>query len=86
MSFSDSPEVVCEELARQLDDRPAVLAATVVPDSAAPRTGPELEVIVEATDRATVPNSVMLAVLRSSLGPHEIQPSNNPDYLRVIVR
>ena len=86
MSFSDSPGVVCEELARELDALTAVVAATVIPDSAEPRAGPELEILAEATDRGTVPNSVMLLLLHSSLGPHAIQPSNNPDYLRVIAR
>ena len=86
MSFSDSPAVVCEELARELDALTAVVAATVIPDSAEPRAGPELEILAEATDRGTVPNSVMLLLLHSSLGPHDISPSNNPDYLRVIVR
>ena len=86
MSFSDSPAVVCEELARELDALTAVVAATVIPDSAEPRAGPELEILAEATDRGTVPNSVMLLLLHSSLGPHTIQPSNNPDYLRVIAR
>ena len=86
VSFSDSPAVVCEELARELDDLASVLAATVVPDSAEPRAGPELEILAEATDRGTVPNSVMLLLLHSSLGPHDVSPSNNPDYLRVIAR
>ena len=47
MSFSDSPAVVCEELARELDDLASVLAATVIPDSAEPRAGPELEILAD---------------------------------------
>jgi len=86
MSFSDTPEVVATELARELDGHPSVLATTVVPASAEPRAGPELEVLAEATARGTVPNSVMLTVLHSSLGPFRVVESNNPDYKRVIIR
>jgi hypothetical protein len=86
MSFSDSPEAVCTELARQLDAIPSVLSVTIVPENEPPRDCVELEVVAEATDRDTVPNSVMLAILHSSLGPAAIDPHNNPDYKRVIAR
>jgi hypothetical protein len=86
VSFADSPGAVATELARELDRIPSVLSATVVPAEEPPRDGPEVEVIVEATARDTVPNSVMLTILHSSLGPLAIDPHNNPDYKRVLVR
>lgn len=86
MSFSDSPGIVATELARELDRIPSVLAATVVPADAEPRDCVEVEIVAEATDRDTVPNSVMLTILHSSLGPAQIDPHNNPDYKRVLAR
>jgi len=86
VSFSDTPVCVATELARTLDTYPSVLAATIVPDTESPSGRPELEAVVKATARGTVPNSVTHAITRSSLGIAECDPANVPNHKRVVVR
>jgi len=86
VSFSDTPETVAMELARLLDGYPSVTAATLVDETDAPSGHAELDVLVETTARNTVPNTVAHAIVRSSLGIAAVDPANNPDYKRVIVR
>jgi ABC-type phosphate transport system ATPase subunit len=86
VSFSDTPDCVARELARELADLPSVLAVDRIAADLTPSGHVELEVIAEATDRGTVPNAVTHLVVQSSLGIADCDPHNVPGYKRVIVR
>jgi len=86
VSFSDSPDIVADELARRLESQPCVVGTDRLSPTQS-RTGHEtLEATVKATDRGTLPNAVARAVTQSSLGLAEVSPANAPDHLVVIVR
>ena len=86
MSFSDSPAVVADELARRLESQPCVVGTDRLSELQS-RTGHEtLEATVRATDRGTLPNAVARAVTQSSLGLAEVSPANAPGHFVVIVR
>jgi hypothetical protein len=86
MSFSDSPGVVADELARRLESQPAVVATDRLSADVALTGRETIEATVENTDRGTLPNSVTRAVVQSSLGLAEVSPANAPDHKVVIVR
>jgi len=86
MSFSDSPSVVADELARRLESQPAVVATDRLSAQTSLSGRETVEATVRATDRGTVPNSVTRAVVQSSLGLAEVSPANAPDHKVVIVR
>ena len=86
MSFSDTPQAVCDELAAELDSYPSVAGADVLGAHCTPSGRPEVDLLVEATDRGTLPNSVAFAIVQSSLGVADCTAANAPDYKRVIVR
>jgi hypothetical protein len=86
VSFSDTPEALATELARDLQQYPSVLATTIVPAEESPRGRVEVELTVEQTARDTIPNAVTHAIVRSSMGIGPSDPHNNPDYRRVVVR
>ena len=86
MSFSDSPDIVADELARRLESQPCVVGTDRL-SALQSRTGHEtLEATVKATDRGTLPNAVARAVTQSSLGLAEVSPANAPGHLVVIIR
>jgi hypothetical protein len=74
------------ELARAIDSIPSVAAVDYLAPHESPSGRPETEIVVEATRRDTVPNSVTAAVVRSSLGVAAAAPGIDPDYKRVVVR
>jgi hypothetical protein len=86
MSFSDSPSVVADELARRLESQPAVVGTDRLSADVALTGRETIEATVRATDRGTVPNSVARAVVQSSLGLAEVSPANTPDHKVVIIR
>jgi hypothetical protein len=86
MSFSDSPHVVCDELARELDAIPSVAGADVLAAHRTPSGRPEVDLLVESTDRGTLPNSVAFAIVQSSLGIADCTAANAVDHKRVVVR
>ena len=86
MSFSDTPQAVCEELARELEEIPSVAGTDTLAAHRTPSSRPEVDLLVEATDRGTLPNSVAFAIVQSSLGIADCTAANVPDYKRVVVR
>jgi len=86
MSFSDSPSVVADELARRLESQPAVVGTDRLSADVALTGRETVEATVENTDRGTLPNSVTRAVVQSSLGLAEVTPANAPDHKVVIIR
>jgi hypothetical protein len=86
MSFSDSPSVVADELARRLESQPPVVATDRLSADVALTGRETIEATVENTDRGTLPNSVTRAVVQSSLGLAEVSPANAPDHKVVIIR
>jgi hypothetical protein len=86
MSFSDSPSVVADELARRLESQPAVVATDRLSAQTSLSGRETVEATVQATDRGTVPNSVTRAVVQSSLGLAEVSPANAPEHKVVIIR
>jgi hypothetical protein len=86
MSFSDSPSVVADELARRLESQPAVVATDRLSADVALTGRETIEATVKNTDRGTLPNAVTRAVVQSSLGLAEVSPANAPDHKVVIIR
>jgi hypothetical protein len=86
MSFSDSPSVVADELARRLESQPAVVATDRLSADVALTGRETIEATVENTDRGTLPNAVTRAVVQSSLGLAEVSPANVPNHKVVIIR
>ena len=86
MSFSDTPAVVADELARRLETQPSVVAVDRLAAEQSLSGRETIDAVVRATDRGTVPNSVTRAVTQSSLGIAEISLANVPDHKVVIVR
>jgi len=86
MSFSDSPSVVADELARRLESQPAVVGTDRLSADVSLSGRETIEATVENTDRGTLPNSVTRAVVQSSLGLAEVSPANAPDHKVVIIR
>jgi len=86
MSFSDSPSVVADELARRLESQPSVVATDRLSADVSLANRETVEATVKATSRGTLPNSVTRAVVQSSLGLVEVSPANAPDHKVVIVR
>ena len=86
MSFSDTPAVVADELARRLETQPSVVAVDRLAAEQSLSGRETIDAVVRATDRGTVPNSVTRAVTQSSLGIAEISPANAPDHKVVIIR
>lgn len=86
MSFSDSAGAVVAELARELTTVPSVVAADRLPAADTPSGRPELDIVTRATDRGTLPNSVALPILRSSLGIASVCEANAIGHKRVVVR
>ena len=86
MSFADAPECVARELETQLAARPGVVATDRIGSEFTPSGRVEIEVIVEATARGTVPNCVTWPVVQSSLGIADVTAWNAPDTLRVVIR
>jgi len=86
MSFSDSPSVVADELARRLESQPAVVGTDRLSADVSLAGRETVEATVKSTDRGTVPNAVTRAVVQSSLSLAEVSPANAPDHLVVIVR
>ena len=74
------------ELARVLETVPSVEAADHLQPATSPNGRHETEIVVLATGRGTVPKSVQARIVDSTLGIADIEPANNPDYLRVVVR
>ena len=86
MSFSDTPSVVADELARRLESQPAVVATDRLSADVSLSGRETVEATVRETSRGTLPNSVTRAVVQSSLGLAEVSPANAPDHKVVIVR
>jgi len=86
MSFSDSPSVVADELARRLESQPAVVATDRLSAQTSLSGRETVEATVKATDRGTLPNAVTRAVVQSSLGLAEVSPANAHDHKVVIIR
>lgn len=86
MSFSDTPEAVVEELARALRTYPSVVDADCLPADETPRGRPEIDAVIEATARGTLPNAVTHAICRSSLGIADCTDANAIRHKRVVVR
>ena len=86
MSFSDTPGVVCEELARSLESIPSVVDADHLDAADSPSGRDELDVVVQATARNTLPNSVTHAIVLSSLGIADVTDANALNHKRVVVR
>jgi hypothetical protein len=86
MSFSDSPSVVADELARRLESQPSVVATDRLSAQTSLAGRETVEATVKATSRGTLPNSVTRAVVQSSLGLAEVSPANAPDHKVVIIR
>jgi hypothetical protein len=86
MSFSDSPSVVADELARRLESQPAVVATDRLSAQTSLSGRETVEATVKSTDRGTLPNSVTRAVVQSSLGLAEVSPANAPEHKVVIIR
>ena len=86
VSFSDSPAVVADELARRLDSQPSVVGTDRLSADVSLAGRETVEATVKATDRGTLPNAVARAVTQSSLGLAEVSPANAPGHLVVIVR
>ena len=86
MSFSDSPSVVADELARRLDSQPSVVGTDRLAADVSLAGHETLEATVKATSRGTLPNAVARAVTQSGLGLAEVSPANAPGHLVVIVR
>lgn len=78
--------VAHDELARVLETIPSVEAADHLQPEMSPSGRHETEVLVLATPRGTVPKSVQARIVDSTLGIANVDPANNPDYLRVVVR
>lgn len=78
--------VAHDELARVLETIPRVEAADHLQPATSPSGRRETEVIVGRTARGTVPNAVAMKIVQSGLGIASVDPSNHPDYLRVVVR
>ena len=74
------------ELGRCLEDVPSVHTIDHLGPELSPSGRPETEVIVQRTPRGTVPNAATMKIVQSGLGIASIDPSNHPDYLRVVVR
>jgi hypothetical protein len=74
------------ELGRCLEHVPSVRAVDHLGPELSPSGRRETEVIVQRTPRGTVPNAVSLKIVQSGLGIASVDPSNHPDYLRVVVR
>jgi len=74
------------ELGRCLEDLPSVQAVDHLGPALSPSGRPETEVLVGRTLRGTVPNAVAMKIVQSGLGVASVDPSNHPDYLRVVVR
>ena len=62
-------------------DRAAEIAAEETPSGR-----PEVELIVQSTDRRTLPNAVSHAIVRSSLGIADCTDANAIKHKRVVVR
>jgi len=86
MSFSDSPSVVADELARRLESQPAVVATDRLSAQTSLANRETVEATVRETSRGTLPNSVTRAVVQSSLGLAEVSPANAPEHKVVIIR
>jgi hypothetical protein len=86
MSFSDTPEAVQAELARNLRQCPPVVCADALDADDAPSGDPELDVVCRATDRGTLPNCVTLAILQSSLGIAAVREANAIGHKQVVIR
>ena len=86
MSFSDSPAVVADELARRLESQPSVVGTDRLSADVSLAGRETVEATVKATSRGTLPNSVTRAVVQSSLGLAEVSPANAPNHLVVIIR
>ena len=86
MSFADTPAAVQAELARELQQVPSVVAADALDAETAPSGEPELDVVVRATDRGTLPNCVALAILQSSLGVATVRDANAIGHKQVVIR
>lgn len=74
------------ELGRCIESQPAVASVDYIPPGESPSGRPETEIVVRESARGTVPNSVAMKVVESSIGIAAVQPGNNPRYRRVIVR
>ena len=74
------------ELGRCLDGLPSVRAVDHLGPELSASGRPETEVVVHRTPRGTVPNAVEMKVVQSGLGIADVDPSNHPDYLRIVVR
>ena len=74
------------ELGRCLEDLPSVQSVDHLGPALSPSGRPETEVLVGRTPRGTVPNAVAMKIVQSGLGIADVDPSNHPDYLRVVVR
>jgi hypothetical protein len=86
MSFSDTPAAVTSELARALRTYPSVVAADCIAADETPSGRPEIDCVIEATARGTLPNAVTHAVCRSSLGIADVTDANAIRHKRVVVR
>jgi hypothetical protein len=86
MSLSDTPTAVVEELARELRALPSVVAADPLSGADARTDAPELDVVVQATDRGTLPNAVTWCIVRSSLGIAAVRDANAIGHKAVVVR
>ena len=74
------------ELGRCLEDLPSVRAVDHLAPELSASGRRETEVVVARTARGTVPNAVAMKIVQSGLGIAAVDPSNHPDYLRVVVR
>ena len=86
MSFSDTPAVVADELARRLRTQPSVVAVDVIDADAARAGRVTVEALAQTTDRGTVPNALTRATVDSSLGIVNVFDANAIGHKRVVIR
>jgi hypothetical protein len=82
----DTAAGTCDELVLRLGTIPSVVAADVLDAETTPSGRPEIDAVVRATDRGTLPNSVTRAIALSSLGIADCTDANAIQHKRVLIR
>jgi hypothetical protein len=77
---------MADELAFCLQTLPSVVAADVLEADETPSGRMEIDAVVKATDRGTLPNSVTNKISQSALGIETCTDANAIGHKRVLIR